>query len=86
MGDEAEYLNDAGEYYAYRDFLERERLTGGKQSNSKMRSRKEMPFAISCRNCGSNHVEVRALGLHFLSLTCKRCGEGHSCGYYSTGE
>ncbi len=86
MGDEAEYLDDAGEYYAYRDFLERERLAGAGNNNPKMGSRKNKPFAISCRNCGSNLVEIRAFDLHSMAITCKRCGISHTCGCYNTGD
>ena len=41
----------------------------------KMRSKKEKPFAITCRYCGCNACTVIAFGYRELEIRCKGCGK-----------
>ena len=60
----------------YYDYEERQ--------SKKMDSKARHPFAIMCRKCGSNDIEVRAFDLHNLEITCKDCGVCLNCGLYCT--
>lgn len=44
------------------------------------------PFAIACRKCGSNNIDVFAHDNHDLSIRCKDCGLYINCGSYHTRE
>lgn len=50
----------------------------------KMDSKKKHPFAITCRQCGSNSVAVYAFEYHDLEIRCKNCGNTLHCGVYHT--
>ena len=56
------------------------------EGRQKMDSKKKHPFAIQCRKCGSNSVEVYAYEYHDLGIRCKNCGNSISCGVYHTDE
>lgn len=52
--------------------------------NNRMDSKRKHPFAITCRKCGSNSVNVIAYEYRDLGIKCKRCGSFVSCGIYDT--
>ena len=52
--------------------------------NRRMGSKRKYPFAITCRKCGSNAVEVTAYEYRDLGIRCKRCGAFVGCGRYDT--
>lgn len=54
--------------------------------NTKMDSKSKHPFAITCRRCGGNDVEVRAFDWGELTIKCNDCGCYVECGTYCTKE
>lgn len=65
MGDEAEYLNDAGEYYAHKHAIERERIARSKAKETSpmiavkyMEGKGKQPH---CSNCHKSMLESSAL-------------------------
>lgn len=54
--------------------------------NKRMDGKTRHPFAITCRNCGSNSVMVIAYEHQDLGIQCRRCGKSINCGTYYTDE
>lgn len=54
--------------------------------NKRMDSKSKHPFAITCRKCGSNNVEVTAWDRGDLEIKCRGCGRTLNCGTYYTKE
>ncbi len=52
--------------------------------NERMSSKRSHPFAITCRNCGSNAVKVVAYEHNDLWIECCHCGKSINCGTYYT--
>ena len=52
--------------------------------NKRMSSKRSHPFAITCRNCGSNSVMVIPYEYGDLGILCRRCGKSINCGTYYT--
>lgn len=48
--------------------------------------RKQHPFAITCRYCGSHHVMVLAEDYRDLEIRCRTCGTYVDCSTYYTDE
>ena len=44
---------------------------------------KEVPFKVTCTNCGSHNVDVIAFEYWDLEIKCKSCGSYLSCGKYN---
>ena len=44
---------------------------------------KEIPFDITCTNCGSHNVDVIAFEHWDLEIRCKSCGSYLDCGCYN---
>ena len=55
-----------------------------KRKNNRMDSKKKHPFAITCRKCGSNRVDVIAYEYEDLGIKCCDCGAYINCGTYRT--
>lgn len=60
------------------DFSDRE------AKNKKMNGKSKLPFAITCRGCGSDDVTVTAYDFHGLEIYCNSCGKTLDCGRYQT--
>ena len=52
--------------------------------NKRMDSKSKHPFAITCRKCCSNNVEVTAWERGDLEIKCRECGCTLNCGTYYT--
>lgn len=48
--------------------------------------KKNHPFNIQCRYCGSNCVAVYAFEYNDMEIRCRSCGTSVSCGNYYTDE
>ena len=52
--------------------------------NNRMDGKSKHPFAITCRKCGCNDIEVIAYEYRDLGIKCNGCGFFLSCGIYCT--
>ena len=55
-----------------------------KNRNNKMDGKFKHPFAITCRKCGCNDVEVLTFDFRSLEIRCNSCGYCLDCGTYYT--
>ena len=50
----------------------------------KMDGKTKHPFAVICRECGSNDITITAFEYLDLEICCNSCGKTVSCGRYHT--